>query len=73
MKANNTHPRVSPSPCRGNRAVLLGGTKSDLLDITKDVTYTMGLDLFIDEGTSEASTMWSISTKHVDAYTTLRT
>ena len=43
-------------------------TESDLLDITKDMTYTLSLDFLIDEGTGEASTIWTISTNHVDAY-----
>jgi len=32
------------------------------------MTYTVGLKLLIDEGTSEASTIRTISTDHVDAY-----
>ena len=28
----------------------------------------MGLELLIDEGTGEASTIWTMSTNHVDAY-----
>jgi hypothetical protein len=41
--------------------------------ITWDVTYTMGLELLIDECTGEASTIWIMSTDHVDAYETLPT
>jgi hypothetical protein len=35
--------------------------------MTWDVTYTMGLELLIDEGTGEASTIWIISINHVGA------
>ena len=52
---------------------MLGRTKSDPLDITWDVTYTVGLEFLIDEGTGKASTMWTMSTNHVDAYKLLHT
>ena len=32
------------------------------------MTYTVGLEFLIDEGTGKASTMWTMSTNHVDAY-----
>jgi hypothetical protein len=46
---------------------------SDLLLLTWDVTYTMGLEFLIDERTGEAGTIWIISADHVDAYETLLT
>jgi hypothetical protein len=46
---------------------------SDLLLLTWEVTYTMGLEFLIDESTSEAGTIWIISADHVDAYETLPT
>ena len=32
------------------------------------MTYTMCLNFPIDDGTGEASTIWTMSTNHVDAY-----
>jgi hypothetical protein len=47
---------------------LVFGTKSGLLDVIKEVTYTTGLNLFVKEGTSEASTVWIMSTNYVNVY-----
>jgi hypothetical protein len=74
-RAINAHLHVPPSSCPRNRAVLLRGTKSGLLDIIEEMTYTMGLKFLVDVTTSKASTVWTMcmSTNYVNAYKTIHT